>query len=284
MIFLLRHSLARTAILCGLASVLPLLPARAGDEARIVFQNGRSIPISAVSMEGDQITVINATDGYNPGQKFPLLTADHVYGDKPEAIDSAIALLLTNKPGEALKLLDPIVVSQQPSAKIPGNFWLEPARAALVAYAMTGDSAKVASLGKEIADATPQQGADPFSSLAKALMLPKTTSDSDLEVAFKDLTTDNLPAAVCAYASFFRGNVFKNAKKDAEALEAYLSVACLFPSGGRILNAAAELNAAEFLTILGRREESLALLKSCIIDASGTLLVEEANKRLESLK
>ena len=115
-------------------------------------------------------------------------------------------------------------------------------------------------------------------------MLPKSTPDSDLEVAFKDLTTDNIPAAVCAYASYFHGNVLKNAKKDAEALDAYLSVPCLFPSGGRILNAAAELNAAEYLTALGRRSEALALLNSCVIDASGTLLVAEANKRLESLK
>ncbi len=284
MISLSRNPLVRTAIFCGMATVLPLSPTQAADEARIVFQNGRSIPISAVSVQGDQITVNQATDGFNAGQKLPVLSADHVYGDKPVQTDRAIALLLSDKPGDALALLEPVVASQQPSAKIPGNFWLEPARAALLGYAMTGDSAKVTSLGKEIADATPQQGADPFASLAKALMLPKSTPDADLEVAFKDLTTDNLPAAVCAYASFFRGNVLKQAKKDAAALEAYLFVPCLFPSGGRVLNAAAELNASEYLTAQGRREESLALLNSCVIDGSGTLLAAEANKRLESLK
>ncbi len=284
MITLSRNSLVRAAIFCGMASVITLSPARAADEARIVFQNGRSIPISAVSVQAEQITVMTAVDGFTAGQKFPLLSADHVYGDKPEAMERAVALILTDKASEALGLLEPVLISQQPSAKIPGNFWVEAARTALVGYAMTGNSAKVTALGKEIADATPQQGADPFSSLAKALMLPNTTSDTDLETAFKDLTTDNLPAALCAYASFFRGNVLKGAKKDAEALEVYLAVPCLYPSGGRILNAAAELNAAEYLTTLGRRDEALALLNSCVIDASGTLLVAEANKRLESLK
>lgn len=280
-----RNSLVFSAILCGMASVLTLSPARAADEARIVFQNGRSIPISAVSVKGDQIIIEKASDGYNVGQKYPLLSADHVYGDKPVETDRAIALLLSDKPSEALALLEPVVASQQLTAKIPGNFWLEAARAALVGYAMTGDSDKVASLGKSIADATPQQGTDPFSSLAKALMLPKTTPDSELEVAFKDLTTDNQPAAVAAYASFFRGDVLKNSKKDTEALEAYLSVPCLFPSGGRILNAAAELNAAEYLlNEKGRREEALALLNSCVRESSGTLLAVEANKRLESSK
>jgi tetratricopeptide (TPR) repeat protein len=279
-----RQSSVRAAIFCGMISVLPLSLIRAADDAHIVFQNGRSIPISAVSVQGDQIVIRQAGDGYSAGQKFPLTSADHVYGSKPVETDRGVALLLSGKPGDALELLEPVVSSQQITAKIPGNFWLEAARAALVGYAMTGDSAKVASLGKDIADATPQQGTDPFSSLAKALLLPKSTPDSELETAFKDLTTDNLPAAVCAYASFFRGNVLKNSKKDDEALEAYLFVPCLFPSGGRILNAAAELNAAEYLTARGRREEALALLNSCALEASGTLLAAEANKRLESLK
>ena len=278
------NSLVRAA-LCGcMLSALMLAPARAADAARIVFQNGRSIPVTAVTVQGDQIVVQQAMDGYNSGQKLPLASADHIFGDKPVETDRAIALLLSGKEGEALELLEPIVSSQQLTAKIPGNFWLEAARAALVGYAIQGDSAKVTALGKDISDATPQQGADPFNSLAKALMLPKATPDSELATAFGDLTTDNLPAAVCAYASFFRGNVLKNAKKDAEALEAYLMVPCLFPSGGRILNAAAELNAAEYLTAQSRREESLALLNSCVREASGTLLAAEANKRLESLK
>ena len=284
MTLLSRNPVIRAVILSGMVSALPLSTALAADEARIVFQNGRSIPISAVSVQGDQIVIKQASDGYTSGQKFPLSSADHVYGDKLVETDRGIALLLSGKPGEALDLLEPVVASQQLTARIPGNFWLEAARAALVGYALTGDSAKVTALGKDIADATPQQGADPFSSLAKALMLPKSTPDSELEVAFRDLTTDNLPAAVCAYASFFRGDVLKNSKKDDEALEAYLFVPCLFPSGGRILNAAAELNAAEYLTTRGRREEALALLNSCALEASGTLLATEANKRLESLK
>ena len=178
--------------------------------------------------------------------------------------------------------------------KSPGNFWLEAARAALVAYALTGNTAKCTEIGKEISDATPSQGIDPFVSLGKALLLPASTKVEDRVVALSDLTTDNLPADVAAYASFFRGQLLKGAKRsadaaeakkqDAEALEAYLMVPCLFPSGGLILNAVAEMNAAEFLVTLGRREEAVALLNSSIRQSPGTLVAADANKRLESLK
>lgn len=264
-----------------------LMFSRAGAEevaARIVFQNGRSLPVSAVVVQGNDIVVKTTVDGFGEGQKFPLASADHVYGDKPVEVNRAIGLLLTGKPAEALALLEPVVSSQQMTAKIPGNFWIEAARAALVGYALNGDTAKCAAIGKEISDATPAQGIDPFVSLGKALMLPGSTKAEDRESAFRDLTTDNLPATVCAYASFFRGNVLKESKRDAEALEAYLMVPCLFPSGGMMLNAVAELNASEILTASGRRDEALALVKSCIRQSSGTIVAAEANKRLESLK
>ncbi|MES2658725.1 MAG: hypothetical protein V4689_08905 [Verrucomicrobiota bacterium] len=273
-----------TALICLLAT-LPLTVASAQDgAARIVFQNGRSVPVSAVAVQGNQIVVNAAADGFNQGQTFPLESADHVYGVKPVEVNRGTALVLTGKPGDALKLLEPVVAQHKMTAKIPGNFWMEAARATLVAYALNGDTAKCAELGKEISDATPQQGIDPFVSLGKALMLPASTKAADRETAFRDLTTDNLPTAVCAYASLFRANVLKEAKKDAEALEAYLMVPCLFPSGGMILNATAELNAAEHLTTLGRREEAVALLQSSVRESSGTLVAAEANKRLESLK
>ena len=90
---------------------------------------------------------------------------------------------------------------------------------------------------------------------------------------------------MCAYASFFRGNLLKKEKRNPEALEAYLFVPCLFPTGGLVLNAAAEIQAADFLTAQGgRREEATALLHSAVRDGVGTLLVKEADKRLESLK
>ena len=141
---------------------------------------------------------------------------------------------------------------------------------------------------------TPSQGIDPFVTLGKVLLMPGTTKASDRDVAFRDLTTDNLPADVSAYASYYRGNMLNGLKRDAdpakalkqnaEALEAYLSVPCLFPSGGMILNAAAELKASEFLVTLGRREEAVALLNSSTRQSPGTLVMANANKRLDSLK
>ncbi len=287
------HTL-RSALLACAASVLS---AHAAEPARIVFQNGRSIPVSSVALQGENLVIKTPGDGFNAGQTFPLSTADHVFGERPAELNPAIALLLMDNPDDSLKLLEPILASLQVSARIPGNFWVEAARAALVAYSIKGDTVKVALIGKEISDATPAQGIDPFISLGKALQLPVSTKMADRLVAFGDLTTDNLPAEVGAYASFYRANLLKNAKRtaepveggvpskqDADTLEAYLSVPCLFPSAGMILNGVAEFKAAEILATLGRREEAVALLNSSIRYSAGTLVAAEANKRLESLK
>lgn len=287
------HTLRASLLACAFAS-LPLSGVHAAEPIRIVFQNGRSVALSAVSLEADKLVVTNSADGFTAGQSLPLASADHVFGEKPPAINAGVALLLTDKPAEALKLLEPVIAEQRLTAKIPGNFWLEPARAALVAYALTGNSAKTTEIGKEISDATPTPGIDPFVSLGKALLLPASTKVEDRAIALSDLTTDNLPADVAAYASFYRGQLLKGAKRNSDAaeakkqeseiLEAYLTVPGLFPSGGLILNAVAEMNAAEILVAMGRREEAVALLTSSIRQSPGTLVSADANKRLDSLK
>lgn len=276
----------RSALLLGALSVISPNFARAAEPARIVFQNGTSVLMSSAATQGDRLLIRTAGDGFNPGQSFPLASVSHVFGDKPAAINSAIALLLTDAPRDALKLLEPLIIEHRITASFPGNFWLDAARAALVAYALEKNSAKVSEIGKQIADATPAQGQDPFSALGRALMMPNTASVADREVALRDLTSDKQPADLCAYASFFRGKLLKSLKRDSEALEAFLMVPCLFPSGGMVLNSAAELQAAELIAPLGenRRQEAVALLESSVRESAGTLLSAEANKRLESLK
>lgn len=255
------------------------------EPAQIILQNGRSIPASALSIQGDKFVVTTAVEGFAPGQAIPFTMADHIYGDKPAEINQAIALTLTGKPQEAQALLIPVVKEHSITSKIPGNFWLAAARALLVAYALDGDAADTTSIGKEISDATSAQGIDPFVTLGKALLMPViTTSAEDRAIALSNLTTDNLPADLRAYAAFFRGNILKKEKKNAEALEAYLAVPCLHPSGGLILNAAAELQAADFLVALKRPQEALALVQSALRVTSGTVLDDEAKKRYKSLK
>ena len=288
-------SLSLRAVLMACATVtLPLSSLSAAEPICIVFQNGRAVPLAAVALQADKLVITAAADGFTVGQAFPLQAADHVFGEKPATLNPAIALVLMDKPQDALKLLEPIISEQRLTAKIPGNFWMEAARAALVAYAVAGDAAKCSEIGKEISEASSNQGSDPFVSLGKALQLPVATKADERGVALGDLTTDNLPADVCAYASFYRANLLSGLKRDAiparaleqdvAALEAYLTVPCLFPSGGMILNGIAELKAAEFLVNLGRQEEAVALLKSSIRNGSGTLVAVAAEKRLVILK
>lgn len=277
-------SSVRPALLACAVTLFTMSRAAAAEPTRIVLQNGRAVDISAVAVQGDNLVLKVAVDGFTAGQAIPLATADHVYGEKPAGLNSGVAQLLMGKPADALALLEPILASQKVTASISGNYWLEAARAALVAYAEQGNTAKCTDLGKEISDATPASGNDPFVNLGKALLLPPSTKVDERRTAFNDLTTDNLPADVCAYASFYRAKLLKGAKRDKESLEAYLSVSGLFPAGGIIVTSAAELNASEALTALGRRDEAVALLKSAARGAPGTPLAAEATKRLESLK
>jgi tetratricopeptide (TPR) repeat protein len=252
--------------------------------AYMVLQNGRSLPASALAMEADKLVVKTAAEGYTLGQSFPLTMVDHIYGDKPVEINQAIALTLMGKPKEAQALLLPIVKEHHITAKFPGNFWLDAARALLVAYAINGNTDDTTKIGEEISDATPAHGIDSYVLLGKALTMPALTSKSeDRLAALRALTTQNLPD-LCAYASFFYGNMLFKDKKSTEALEAYLAVPCLHPSGGLILNAAAELQAADLLAALGRPEEALALVESALSVSAGTVLADEASKRLTSLK
>ena len=263
---------------------LPLHSASA-NTLQLVLQNGRYVPVSALSLEADKFVVKTPVEGFNAGQSIPFALANHIYGVKPAETNQAIALLLSGKAKQAQTLLLPVVKEHAITAKIPGNFWLDAARALLVAYALDGDATSTTAIGKEISDATPAQGIDPFVTLGKALLLPAlTTKVEDREQALIDLTTDNLPADLRAYASYFRGSLLIKERKKTEALDAFLSVPCLYPSGGLILNAASELQAADLLTELKRREEAIILLESALRVSSGTALATEAENRLASLK
>jgi hypothetical protein len=254
------------------------------EPVQLVFQNGRSIPLSSVDIAQDKVLIKTTAEGFGAGQSFPLTAVSHVFGDRPAELNQAIALILFEKQSEAIALLEPLVAAHRVSAKIPGNFWLESARALLVSYALTGDSSRCTQLGKDISDATPAQGSDSFVSLGKALLMPESTGLEERDVSLKDLTTDEMPADVAAYASFFRAKLLKQQKKNPEALHSLLAVPGLYPSGGLILNAAAEILAADMLAALNRRDEATTLINSALRVTQGTILTDEANKRLESLK
>lgn len=274
---------AATLVVLPLAQVQAQAPAP--EATRFVLQNGRSIPISAVVINGANLDIKAASDGFSPGTNIPLASVDHVYGTKPEGINQGIALLLSGKHDEARKLLTPIVAAEKITAKFPGNFWVEAARGLLLAESLRGDATTCTTLGRDISDATPEPGSDPFIGLSKALLMPAlTTKAADREVALRDLTTDAQPAEVAGYASYFRGCLLIEEKRKPEALEAFLATPCLYPSAGLVVTAASELKAAELLVELKRPEEALALATSAARGATGTVLAEEAKKRIDSLK
>jgi hypothetical protein len=274
---------ATTPLMAENAAPAAPKPAAPSAPAQLVFQNGRSIPLSSVDIAQDKVLIKTAADGFDAGQSFPLTAVSHVFGDRPAELNQAIALLLFDRHKEAIDLLEPLLAAHRVSAKIPGNFWIESARTLLVCFALTGDAARCTQLGKDISDATLPQGSDPFVSLGKALLMPASVSPEDRDMSLKDLTADEMPADVAAYASFYRSRLFKEQKKNAEALQALLAVPCLYPSGGLILNAAAEIHASDLLASLSRRDEATHLINSALRVSQGTILIEEGNKRLESM-
>jgi hypothetical protein len=274
----------RSISLVSVSMAFSLSWAAANSSVNVVLQNGQAIPLSALALEGDKLVITTETNGLAPGQSFGIASADHVYGERPPELNQGIALLLTDKVDTALKLLEPILEQHKASAKIPGNFWLETARVILIAHALKGNTVKCNELGPQISDATLAPGPDPFVTLSKALLLPLSTAPNVSETAFTDLISNDLPADICAYASFYRGNLLKRIKRNTEAFDAYLSVSTLFPAGSVVLNGAAELQVADHLLSLKQNDEAKILLKSAATQADGTVIAEESNKRLENLK
>ena len=257
---------------------------QAQEAPKLVFSNGRGIAVDALGVEGGKLVMKKDSDGVSAGQSFPLASATHVSGEKPAAINKAVALILMEKPDEALKLLEPVLASQKASASVAGNYWVEAARAALIANTLYNEPAKAEALGKEISDATPAPGNDPSIRLGLALAAPKTAKLEDRTGRLSELISDTSPADISAFASFFRAKILQKNKKDDDAFQTYLSVGCIYPTGGMVITAAAELNAAEILAPLNRRDEAIALLTSATRGAKGTVVGDEAAKRLESLK
>jgi tetratricopeptide (TPR) repeat protein len=277
--------LTRRAILSACAGfALALTQGHAAEPTQIVLQNGRMVPLASLALQGEKFMVKSEAEGFAVGAAIPMASVDHVFGDKPEGTNQAIALLLIGKTKDARKLLEPILAEHKDTAKLSGNFWLEAARAALVANSLEGAFTACGPIGKEISDATPAQGIDSFVTLSKVLLMPLSTKVNDREAALRDLMTDNQPAELCAYACFFRAELFKKDKRDDEALEAYLSVFCLFPSGGMVINGVAQFKAAEILTARGRGEDAVPLIHSSIRNTKGTAVEAMAAELLKTIK
>ncbi len=266
-----------SAILATIISAIAAPLSTAADEVVLVVGT-RTIPVDGVKLEGNKFVLKAPIEGIPAS--FDANLVSHVSGEKPPQIDEAVGLLLMNKPSDALKLLEPVLEKHQASAKVPGNYWIPAARAALVGYSINRSSARCEEIGKAISDATPEPGDDPSVALSRAMLTSLSVSINDRIGALAVLASDTSPAEVAAYSCFFRGNLLKTARKPAEALDAYLTISAVYPTCGRVLCAAGELNAAELLGNLGRREEAVIMLETARRDGRGTALAAEAEKRI----
>jgi tetratricopeptide (TPR) repeat protein len=253
---------------------------------RVVTQNGQSLSLDSFDVNGENIVMKAAVGGFVIGQAIPITFIDRVAGSKPAEINQGIALLLMDDLAGALKLLEPILLSQKVTAKIPGNFWVPTAKAVACIYALNSSTLpKAEALTKEISSVTPESGNDPIGLLVKALSVSISVNIDARNTALNDLVTDSLPTDICAYASFFRGQILRKAKREEEALDAYLQVSCIYPTGSRLITGASELYAAQILNIqLNRRAEVLLLLNNSVRNTEGTKVAEEAKKSLDSTK
>ena len=275
-----------SAILALALSALAAPLASAQDSISVVFTVSgvsKSIPIDNLSFSADKFTVKTPGEGL-PTVPLNLAWASHVSGAEPPQIAEAVALLLMNKPSDALALLDPIMEKHQITAKVPGNYWIKAARAALVAHSINRATSKCAEIGKAISDATPVAGNDPSVALSNAMLTPLTVSIKDRIAVLASLANDSSPPEVSAYASFFRGNLLKTAKRNQEALDAYLTVPAVYPTCGRVLIAAAELNAGELIATMNRRDEAVLYLQDAAREGKGTVVGAEAEKRIPLVK
>jgi hypothetical protein len=276
-----------SAALTVALSVLGLSVASAADTINIVFEApgaaSKSIPIDNLALQGGKFTVKVPGEGL-PTTPFPESLASHVSGDKPAEIDQAVGLLLLNKPLDALALLEPLLEKHKVSAKVPGNYWIEAARAALVAYSINRSTSKCEEIGKALSDATPAAGDDPQVALSRAMLTSLSVKIDDRISALSVLATDSSPPEVSAYACFFRANLLKTAKRNVEALEAYLTIPSVYPTGGRVINAAAGLNAAEILANMNRRDEAVTLLQDSVREGKNTVIATEAEKKIPLIK
>ncbi len=272
-----------SSILALVVSVLGASFASAADPVTIVFANEKALPLDALTLQAGKFTVKAPTEGF-PATPFPETLASHISGERPPEIDQAIGLLLLGKPSDAIALLDPLLEKHKITAKIPGNYWVEAARAALVAHSINRSSSKCEEIGKAISDATPAAGDDPSVALSKAMLTPLSVKIDDRIGALAVLASDSSPPEVSAYACYFRGNLLKTAKRNPEALEAYLTIPAVYPTGGRVLNAAAQWNAGELLAILQRRDEAVLMMEDAVREGKDTAIGKEAEKRIPLVK
>jgi hypothetical protein len=256
------------------------------DAISIVFTlNGvsKSIPIDNLGLQADKFTVKTPAEGL-PTIPLNLEWASHVSGAEPQQISEAVGLILMNKPSDALALLDPIMESHKITAKVPGNYWIRAARAALVAHSINRATSRCAEIGKEISDATPTAGDDPSVSLSNVMLTPLSVSINERIKAYEGIANDASPPEVSAYASYFRGNLLKTAKRNSEALEAYLTIPAVYPTCGRVIMAAAAMNAGELVASMNRRDEAILYLEDAKREGKGTVIGAEAEKRIPLVK
>lgn len=277
----MRPSFLITAVSAVLLTSTVVLHAQdSGSGLRLSLVGGRSLPLESVTYSKGVFTVTKADAGLNAGQTFDAKLAESISGDAPPALAKAEALLFLDDARGAIKLLEPILTSQKASAPVAGNFWVEAAHIAAVAYAVSGDAAKAKAVVSDIKDLVPGYSGTTLGSLVDTL--GSTKRDTKAQTLGSIAKDEGAPLA-SALATYFLGQELKLAKKNREAIEAYLTVSSIFSDVSRTLNAASEFRAAELISMTSKgRDEGVKLFQAAAQDGPNTAIAEAAQKRLAS--
>lgn len=172
---------------------------------RIVFQQGVAIPIDALELQGEELVTTREVSGTPAGTRIPLGDGIYVTGAKPAGTTNGLALLLENKPAEALAQLGPVLNSHLVTARTPGNFWVDTARIAAVAYSMNGDASGLQQVA-DILEST-QGAADPMIAVAEELSKESIfTAEAKVERLLEKVNDAN-PTIVNALIYYFVGEL-----------------------------------------------------------------------------
>ena len=266
------------------------------DGQILILKGGIVLPLDAVQIAEGRVTVAKDIPGFTTSQSFPAETVDRVAGAEPAAFRQAVAELLLGTPEHAIALVKPILEQQRPTAAMPGNFWVEAMRLNILAHALANRTSKLDELAKDLSQTAKKEASgDATAELAQLIIAPGANKGEARAKSFRSFVNELRPAELNGIALYFAADALGKARKDDDALDAFISVQSLYPTAGPSVVAACEYRSAELILKLNRnpeqpetktssKSEALAGFQSAAEYGAGTAIAKLAEEKVKSLK